>query len=105
MHIEAIADWLMKAFIIAMAVGGLAFVTAMGLLGYWLSSDSKDEPIEKDIKDIKTEIRGIRRELQKLPTTIAAIVKPSSDVENTKATAKTKAHENGKTIKPKARNK
>jgi hypothetical protein len=79
MHIEAIADWLMKAFIIAMAVGGLAFVTAMGLLGYWLSSDSKDEPIEKDIKDIKTEIRGIRRELQKLPTAIAAILKHSPE--------------------------
>jgi len=87
------------------AVGILTMFTVIGLAIYWAFSSSKDEPIEKDIKDIKTELRGIRRELQKLPIAIATIVKPSPNVGNTKATAKTKTHENSKTIKPKPRNK
>jgi len=87
------------------AFGVLVMFTAIGIVIYWVSSSSKAEPIEKDIKDIKTELRGIRRELQKLPIAIATIVKPSPNVGNTKATAKTKTHENSKTIKPKPRNK
>jgi hypothetical protein len=87
---------------IAVVIGGLFFLTAMGLLVYWLSSDSKDEPIEKGIKDIKSEIRSIRRELQKLSPAIADILKHSSESVN--AAVGTKA-ENTKAAKPRARNK
>ena len=68
------------------AFGVLLMFTAIGVAIYWVSSSSKAEPIEKDIKNIKTEIRGIRRELQKLPTAIATILKHSP--ENAKTTAK-----------------
>jgi hypothetical protein len=61
----------------------------VGITIYWLFSDAKD-PVERNIRDIKTEIRGIRRELQKLPITIASILKHSPEIENAKAITKPK---------------
>jgi hypothetical protein len=86
------------------AFGVLVMFTAIGLAIYWVSSSNKDELIEKDIKGIKTEIRGVRRELQKLPTAIAAILKRSPEIENAKATAEQRRTKL-QTPKPKARNK
>jgi len=72
-----------------LAFGIIVLFTGIGLVIYWASSSNKEEPFEKDIKDIKTEIKGIRRELQKLPTAIVAIIKHPSEIGNTEAITKT----------------